>query len=319
MVISWVHRHAGYELQRATAKWNWIKNKAALVTKQTTGNWPLGFCSWLSTGSQESHDGGKGSRGISQSRVRTCHAAAVPAEPQWVAWGRARSELLGPSPNHRWDPEGPPQPGRDGFCLLCRAVARGAPDLFSISLLLPFGISGLGKYEMFKQPFLQWEVNEKVPKRFEHGVFRFQIPPRRASASLPGAQKDPGEIGLLLWLGLSGAMKQGDGNVVFCLSLSPILHLYTTFPSCTGCVSGFRMYFISCCSAHSPARHLLTIFLASWPSSPCGCLVLIILSRSGKRCDDFQPGHRQVLVPRTWSAPLQGLGRAKLLSIRQAQ
>lgn len=251
--------------------------------------------------------------------MRTCHAAAVPAEPQWVAWGRARSELLGPSPGHRWDPEGPPQPGRDGFCLLCRAVARGAPDLFSISLLLPFGISGLGKYEMFKQPFLQWEVNEKVPKRFEHGVFRFQIPPRRASASLPGAQKDPGEIGLLLWLGLSGAMKQGDGNVVFCLSLSPILHLYTTFPSCTGCVSGFRMYFISCCSAHSPARHLLTIFLASWPSSPCGCLVLIILSRSGKRCDDFQPGHRQVLVLRTRSAPLQGLGRAKLLSIRQAQ
>lgn len=60
MVISWVHRHAGYELQRATAKWNWIKNKAALVTKQTTGNWPLGFCSWLSAGSQEKPRRGKG-------------------------------------------------------------------------------------------------------------------------------------------------------------------------------------------------------------------------------------------------------------------
>lgn len=26
MVISWVHRHAGYELHIATAKWNWIEN-----------------------------------------------------------------------------------------------------------------------------------------------------------------------------------------------------------------------------------------------------------------------------------------------------
>lgn len=60
MVISWVHRHVGYELHIATVKWNWTENEAGLVTKHTTGNWPLGFCFWLSEGSQESH--GRGER-----------------------------------------------------------------------------------------------------------------------------------------------------------------------------------------------------------------------------------------------------------------